>query len=1327
MVESRAVNVKGLGAGQDIKRVDIVGIYPKGKDFIVTYLTQKEGGEIEKNVRYVDDFRPYFYIVRPAINLVYLDINQNFVRIKTEQGFELTDTINLEGLYRIPIILPPKYFMELGKGQSTSETPTNISIPIPNVDYELIKSILKSPKFVEEVSPLLVSITGRKGADGIKLLVNIFYLILSGKVNEYFQGRLTTFSPVVKLEFGNFVIPKFVEKLSTKIEGIEGSGSGEYWEDIVENYEKTLVEIPAQKIFENPYLHLHILTNLKDKAFWEDTGWYSYVETIREVIRGVAIQTSQGITKGNLRQVLYNHSRDILKRRKEFNQKFGVYPIDTNWLAGLIRDIDKNRGDIEWLETGLILYDLGVIANKVLEKIYEITIRKELEREEYGEKYDQYFHNFPNIVEKIKTYIGKKLGVDGGFEVEFSSVQDVKLAGGKYINRVLTLEDKVFSESKFFLERDFARKVYTTHPAQVRYEREKFKVSYEADILYDIRYSLDFSLRNQDRWDLLPKKVWYFDIEVFRKFKLGIPMITDPTNFINSISIYQEDERNPKNNKAVIIFNLQWWKDELDRGVVPPQLVELCGMLKINPKKLLGFKKYTTIGGVRHPDKEYGSELEFSIIFVKDEEQLLNVFFNLLRKEKPDYITGWNIHLFDLPYIIGTLKFRYPHLIEKVNLIDEVEVYTLGRTIKVKDLWDFPPNLILQYIDNPTGYITEENQVTRYLTLIKILKKLNDHGGVKWEDDDSGEIWEVIDSLILNYTNYILTQIVINEVIEGSKKQKELWLKGSGQVKYTRDKTTGKIQPYIPIKKLYGLYVKHNLFEKIELDSPLDYLERIVDGLNRLFKVLEDTLDKSVPLWAVEEFTKELLKHVDITHQEEITPDYIQEKIEWILDKILGERVGVYERRFLEGYYSGLLLDLVWAVKQLRRKNQQLDGIIYKKIFEYSEEYISKEILEQNIPRVRFIGYSPVDYYRVYRMEKSPKPESYSLDYVAKLETGLGKEEYIGTLDELYVNDPYKFVLYNIVDSWLVYKINQKLNFLKLIDQLKVESSLPIEYFSVEFMVKMGDGLLIKTARNRKEKYVVITKRSLEKEKYEGAFVFIPQPDLYEFVIDLDASSLYPSTNMTYQIDHSNFMFHIKGIDFYELYFMNLLLRYIRDKYIRAGRTKQEIVEEVFKKKTIEVIREIIKWKEIEKNEKIDIDGINFILVKYWEDIVGRELELYKFLQSKKVGFSYLEDFELKTIKTNLMEVVKYIVNNILSTTTLGREVRFTFTPNGSFWRRFTDKNNTLWYEKLDSAPIFPALLYEAIKDRKYYKKLKAKYSHIKNILKKIKEIGEGK
>jgi DNA polymerase elongation subunit (family B) len=224
---------------------------------------------------------------------------------------------------------------------------------------------------------------------------------------------------------------------------------------------------------------------------------------------------------------------------------------------------------------------------------------------------------------------------------------------------------------------------------------------------------------------------------------------------------------------------------------------------------------------------------------------------------------------------------------------------------------------------------------------------------------------------------------------------------------------------------------------------------------------------------------------------------------------------------------------------------------------------------------------------------------------------------------------------------------------------------------------------------------VVITRPDFKKEKYEGAFVFIPKVGMYHYVCDLDASSLYPSTNMTYLISHENFICKVGGLSLYELYVFHKLLRYIGNK-----RLDIKSVRGLLERPLADVLKEI----NIE-----DPDAISFL--KEFKKVDLEKTPATKWLEQTKCELITYTNFKKQSAGVSLRNVLNLFLVQILPL--LG--TNFSYTPNGAFWKRVPN-----WKENLSKAPIFPSMLYVAVNDRKKYKKIRDAFGIFGNLLKKI-------
>jgi DNA polymerase elongation subunit (family B) len=175
-------------------------------------------------------------------------------------------------------------------------------------------------------------------------------------------------------------------------------------------------------------------------------------------------------------------------------------------------------------------------------------------------------------------------------------------------------------------------------------------------------------------------------------------------------------------------------------------------------------------------------------------------------------------------------------------------------------------------------------------------------------------------------------------------------------------------------------------------------------------------------------------------------------------------------------------------------------------------------------------GLTDYDYLQLYQQFSLNQRESYKLDYIAEIELGEKKLEYEGTLKDLYKNDWNKFVEYNIQDVNLLVKMEHKLGYLVQAISLsykchctfednfgtvtKMETS--VYNFLQRKKIIMGDD-------NTREERVATSVGG-----FEGAYVKEPVPGMYEWIIDVDIASLYPSNMRGINISYDTKLFQIK-------------------------------------------------------------------------------------------------------------------------------------------------------------------------------------------------------
>jgi DNA polymerase elongation subunit (family B) len=162
-------------------------------------------------------------------------------------------------------------------------------------------------------------------------------------------------------------------------------------------------------------------------------------------------------------------------------------------------------------------------------------------------------------------------------------------------------------------------------------------------------------------------------------------------------------------------------------------------------------------------------------------------------------------------------------------------------------------------------------------------------------------------------------------------------------------------------------------------------------------------------------------------------------------------------------------------------------------------------------------GYTILDYMDLYKKFSGTSQESYALQNIAKVELDAQKLDYseYGSLREFYRQNFQKFAEYNVQDAILVERLDDKL---KLIDlAISVAYEAKITFDTVFFATRIWETICCDYLMQRD--IVPPLKRSYAKdEQFVGAYVKDVTPGLYKNVVSFDATSLYPSIIMQWNI-----------------------------------------------------------------------------------------------------------------------------------------------------------------------------------------------------------------
>ena len=156
------------------------------------------------------------------------------------------------------------------------------------------------------------------------------------------------------------------------------------------------------------------------------------------------------------------------------------------------------------------------------------------------------------------------------------------------------------------------------------------------------------------------------------------------------------------------------------------------------------------------------------------------------------------------------------------------------------------------------------------------------------------------------------------------------------------------------------------------------------------------------------------------------------------------------------------------------------------------------------------IGRVHMDYMQLYRKYTYEERHSYSLDAICEYELGERKTQFEGTLDSLYNQHFKTFIEYNRQDTLLIGKLDKKLRFLDLANELAHANTVLLQ--TTMGAVAVTEQAIINEAH---ERGMVVPNRKQrltdEDTQAAGAYVAYPKKGVHEWIGSVDINSLYPS------------------------------------------------------------------------------------------------------------------------------------------------------------------------------------------------------------------------
>jgi len=199
------------------------------------------------------------------------------------------------------------------------------------------------------------------------------------------------------------------------------------------------------------------------------------------------------------------------------------------------------------------------------------------------------------------------------------------------------------------------------------------------------------------------------------------------------------------------------------------------------------------------------------------------------------------------------------------------------------------------------------------------------------------------------------------------------------------------------------------------------------------------------------------------------------------------------------------------------------------------------------------IGRVHMDYMQLYRKYTYEERHSYSLDAIGEHELGERKTQYEGSLDQLYNKDFKTFIEYNRQDTALLGKMDKKLRFLDLANELAHDNTVLLQ--TTMGAVAVTEQAIINEAHQRG---MVVPNRKGKEEHGEtqaaGAYVAHPKKGMHDWIGAIDINSLYPSAIRALNMAQESIIGQLRPI---------MTDRYIKEKQ-DAGKSFADSWENMF-------------------------------------------------------------------------------------------------------------------------------------------------------------------
>ena len=291
------------------------------------------------------------------------------------------------------------------------------------------------------------------------------------------------------------------------------------------------------------------------------------------------------------------------------------------------------------------------------------------------------------------------------------------------------------------------------------------------------------------------------------------------------------------------------------------------------------------------------------------------------------------------------------------------------------------------------------------------------------------------------------------------------------------------------------------------------------------------------------------------------------------------------------------------------------------------------------LERMSIAGVSCLDYMILYKKFSGKNEPSYALGAIGKKVVNIDKISYKGSLNDLYKEDINKYIEYNLNDVKIVVALDKKLQFIDLARGICHTGHVGYENFGMSS--RFLEGAILIYLRRKKQ---VAPNKSLEgraeyenqleqnEEGFEGAYVKDPIPGRYDWVFDLDLTSMYPNIIISLNISPETKVGKVDNWNVEE-YVKNGL----NNIYISGNPYTPSDFKSMLTENNLSIASNGVLYKKPEENG--DMGTIPSILVKWFDE--------RKNLRKLAKKHADAKEWELYEFYDNRQKIQKILLNSI--------------------------------------------------------------------------------